>query len=387
MLSRLSPIIVTVALVALGPGGATALHAQQGANGEGAAAAGAGTIAAEQENFRAAPQGTILAELSQGTPLSLTEERGRWRQATLDGWIWRPSVRQDSADGHDLIVNAAAGENLRDGPGGELIGRVRSGTRLQTVEEQEQWVRVRRTGWIWAPSLEISAAQPETPEPVEPVGENATDAAQAEPPQPSASPQAPATGARQAADEQGQQGLSTAAPQGQQRFATAGPQGLTVLAAPAGDSVARVRPGGTFEVLDREGEWSRVRVEGWVRTSILTAPDSLQGGVLRDIPLVELQADLEGGRGRLVEWTLQFIALQHADRFRSEFAEGEAFILARGPGEEASFVYVAVPPDREAEVRKLTPLQRVRVLGRVRTARSRLTDAPIIDLLEITPLR
>jgi hypothetical protein len=155
-----------------------------------------------------------------------------------------------------------------------------------------------------------------------------------------------------------------------------------VLARPAGDTLGRIRQGASVEVLARDGDWARVRVDGWVYTGARPA-DAADAAVLRDIDRESLQRDSERYHGRIVELTVQFISLQEAESFRTEFREGEPFVLARGPGDDVGFVYLAVPAERLAEVKRLDPLQRVRVLGRVRFGRSPLTDAPVIDLLEI----
>ncbi|MDH3423631.1 MAG: hypothetical protein OEN00_11610, partial [Gemmatimonadota bacterium] len=62
---------------------------------------------------------------------------------------------------------------------------------------------------------------------------------------------------------------------------------------------------------------------------------------------------------------------------------GEPFLLTRFGGPEGPFVYVAVPPEREAEVEGLVPLERIRVTARVRTGASALTGTPIVDLLNL----
>jgi hypothetical protein len=318
-----------------------------------------GQVTPEQENFRAAPAGAILAELLQGTSVQLGESRDRWRQATLEGWIWAASVREERRDGLDLVVSAEVGENLRATPNGALLARVRPGMRLQRVATQGAWLRVRRAGWVWEPSLRL--VSPATP-------------AAAPAPRPT---QAPTQAAAPRA---------TPAPQRTAReFASASGGGLVVLDRPAGDSIARIRPGGTIEVLAREGDWARVRIEGWTFTAALAADAG--GAVLRDIDAPTLRADPDRYRGRLVEWTVQFISLQQAERFRTDFLEGETFILSRGPGEDVGFVYLVVPAERLAEARRLAPLQRIRVLGRIRTPSSSLTDAPVVDLLEITTSR
>ncbi len=104
---------------------------------------------------------------------------------------------------------------------------------------------------------------------------------------------------------------------------------------------------------------------------------------MRDVSRAELQAEPDTFRGRLLEWTVQFIALREAERFRTDFLPGEQFILARGPGDDVGFVYLAVPGELLAEVRSLAPLQRFRALARVRSAASPLTGAPVLDLLEV----
>lgn len=301
-----------------------------------AAAAQSAVVAVEQENFRASPNGIILAELVEGAAVVPGETDGRWREATLEAWIWAPSVESDSRDDHDLAVSADGGENLRATPNGRRIGRALEGMLLDQLEARGDWVRVRRTGWIWEPSIRLAAEEPAAP-------------------QPSASTR---------------------------EFSPAGAAAV-VRTSPGGDTLARLHAGATVEVLDRDGDWARVRVEGWVFAASLGS-DTAGAGVLTAVTREELQTRPAEYRGRLVEWTVQFIALQEAERFRTDFLPGERFILARGPGEDAGFVYLAVPVELIGEVESLDPLQRIRALGRVRTAASALTGSPVLDLLEIT---
>jgi len=88
--------------------------------------------------------------------------------------------------------------------------------------------------------------------------------------------------------------------------------------------------------------------------------------------------------GRLVTWELQFVSLEEAEAVRTDFYEGEPFLLTRPVGDESTrFVYVAVPPEALVTSRGLTPLERVTVVGRIRTGASALTGAPILDLVEL----
>lgn len=298
----------------------------------GAASAQSGAVLVDRENFRAAPGGNILAEVVAGTELALGAAQGNWREATLEGWIWAPSVREERRDDLDLVVLPPEGENLRGRPNGEMIARVRPGMYLRRVEANGDWIRVRRTGWIWGPSL-LVAARP--------------------------------------------------APAAEAAVITPGPRGLAVLAGPGGDTVARIYQGVTTEILARDGDWVRVRVEGWTFAGDANEPDGATA-VLRDLTRAHLRQNPTRYRGRLIEWDVQFIAVQQAERFRSDFQEGEPFLLARGPGDDAGFIYIAIPAERLDEVRGLAPLDRIHILARVRTGRSSLTDAPILELLQIT---
>jgi hypothetical protein len=334
------------------------------------AGAQTGFVTPERENFRGEPRSVILAEVLRGTGLQVGAARDGFREATLEGWVWSASVAPEQRDGHDLVVTARGGENLRATPNGDIIARLRTGMLLDRVGAEGNWIRVRRSAWIWDASLRV--------------GETGARVAATTRPAP-ASPAAPAATRTVTGTEEARAAPSRAAEPGARprEFATAGSRGLVVLTQPAGDTLARIRQGASVEVLAREGDWARVRVDGWTFTAALPAGDT-STAVLRDIGRDELRRDPERYRGRLVEWTVQFISLQHAERFRTEFLEGEPFILARGPDDDAGFVYLAVPAEQLADVQRLAPLQRIRIVGRVRVARSPLTEAPVLDLLEIT---
>lgn len=308
-------------------------------------------VSVDQENFRAAPQGAVLATVPRGTSLAVGAAQDNWREVTLEGWIWSASVAPRERDGYDLVVSASEGENLRAAPNGERIARLQFGTLLEELERSGRWIRVRRTGWIWAPSISGGAQGGRA---------EATD-------------RRPAERAAQ---------TSAAAAGNSTSWARIGEVGTALLSAPDKDTLAAVRPLAPVEVVSREGNWARVRMEGWVWVPALAAPADT-GDVLRNVSPQLMASNPQGFRGRLVEWTVQYIALERADRIRTDFYEGEPFILARGPGEEAGFVYIAVPPERVEQIESLSPLQRITVLGRVRNPHSTLMAAPVLDLHSI----
>jgi hypothetical protein len=140
-----------------------------------------------------------------------------------------------------------------------------------------------------------------------------------------------------------------------------------------------MRPGAQMQVVARQGSWVRVRVDGW---TWLPALDSAGGGAVVKVDAASLASDPESYRGRVVSWDLQYLSVEHAEKIRTDFFEGEPFLLTRHAG--GGYVYVAVPPERLAEMSALLPLERVTVVGRVRTPVSTLTGSPILDLIELS---
>ncbi|HEX7091985.1 MAG TPA: hypothetical protein VF192_17845 [Longimicrobiales bacterium] len=329
-----------------------------------AALAQTGRVAIDGELLRAAPDGAILATLEAGTPLRLGRRQGPWQEVTLEAWIWHESVRAERNGPHDLVISAQGGENLRATPNGTLLAYGRTGMRLEQVERAGSWVRVRRTAWMREAGVRRdqagAAGRPAAGTPAaNPAPDASHGAASGTEPAPPAAAPAPA------------------------RQASVGPAGAVLLVRPGADTLARLRPGAVLSTEGRQGEWVRVRLEGWVPAATLGGDPAAATGILVDIPAAALAEDPGAFAGRTVEWSLQFIALQRAEPIRTDFRTGEHFILARGPAGETGFVYIAVPPELLPEVERITPLSRIRVRARIRNAHSPLTEAPILDLLEI----
>jgi hypothetical protein len=161
-------------------------------------------------------------------------------------------------------------------------------------------------------------------------------------------------------------------------------RGLPILSSPDGDTLARAVPGADIQVLGREGGWARVRVEGWAwmgsepsdsSEAVIAAPLEVDPGAVTREP--------DRYRGRAVRWTLQFVSFERAERVRTDFYEGEPFLLTRPAGGGGGFIYVAVPPERMADFQDLTPLESIEVVGRIRSGSSGLTGSPILDLIEL----
>jgi hypothetical protein len=145
-------------------------------------------------------------------------------------------------------------------------------------------------------------------------------------------------------------------------------------------AIGQIAKGATVQVLARDRDWVRVRLEGWVRESDLSLGDT----TLRALSAADIRSDPEGSRGKLVQWHVEAVALQTADALRTGFQPGERYLLALGPDPEKSLVYLAVPEALLASARSLPPLAQLTVIARVRNGKSEPAGVPILDLQSLT---
>ena len=296
-----------------------------------------------RENMRAEPGGEVIAVMDSGTTFEVVGRREAWVEVALEGWVWMRSLQATDRGGYDLVVSASGGENMRARPSGRILGRLERGTLLAEVERSPGWIRARRVAWIWAASVELPEPAPAEGGP-EPSGEPAPG---------------PEAGAEPAA------------------FPSMSSTGAPILATPGGDTLARPSAGVELQVVGREGDWARVRLEGW--TLLPEEPDP--GAGAPELAPSELIAEPERYRGQVVLLRLQFLSLERAESVRTDFQEGEPFLLTRHVS--GNYVYVALAEGRLAEALALAPLERITVVGRVRTSSSALTGSPILDLIEL----
>lgn len=149
----------------------------------------------------------------------------------------------------------------------------------------------------------------------------------------------------------------------------------TVGAMP-GQPTAQILKGATVDVVARDRDWVRVRLEGWVREADVVIADT----TLRVLSAADIRSNPARSRGKLVRWEVEAVSLQIADALRPGFTRGEPYLLALGPGAEKSLVYIAVPPTLLPVVRSLRPLAPLTVTARIRNGRSEPAGVPILDL-------
>jgi hypothetical protein len=306
------------------------------------------------ENFRREPTGqaSLLATVNAGVEMVSESSSGRWIEVALDGWVWAQSVDSTDRTGFDLTITARSGENLRAEPNGTIKARLSFGTVLEELERRSGWVRVQRVGWMFGQSLERVNG---TPAPV--ATPRAVD------PEPDAGRMAPDSGGPFL-----------------DRGVTA--DRTTLYRTPDGVEGGSLEQDAPVRVLARSGEWVRVQTEGWIRESDLrsTAP-----GVLVGVSGAEVRANPREFEGRLIQWVVQFVAIQSADEIRRDIPEGRPYMLARGPLPESGFIYALLTAEQIEQLERMPPLSELVIIGRVRTARSHYLGNPVLDLVELAP--
>jgi hypothetical protein len=300
------------------------------------------------------PASTPLVTLPAGAPVDAGNAKGDWREVTVEGWIYTPSTEPTKRDGFDLVVSEKEGENLRQSPNGPVVGRAREGTLLERVGQKGQWTRVRREGWVPRGAVKTPAQ-----------GKQGT------PPKTTQKPASAATSKP-----------APAAPApvvtGPDAFEVARETGLN--ATTSGPVIATLQPGISARVLSRNGEWTRVRLEGWVREADLQ-PNA--GGAQAGVTAAEVRSSPDRYVGQLLEWRLQLISVQTADQLRSEMAPGQPYLLTRGPLPEPGFVYVIIPADQVARFRSLPPLHEATLRVTILAARSKYLTTPVVELVSV----
>ena len=285
--------------------------------------------------------------LPAGTEVETRDARGDWHEVVVEGWIFTSSTSPTSRDGFDLVVSVQDGENIRESPNGEVVGRVRSGTLLRKLETQGGWTHVSRAGWVPRKAVgpPVSADTPAVSRPD--------------------SSAVPAT-------------APVARPSGPDVDRAAVARTTPLYATPQGGQYGTLQTGAAARVLGRSGEWVRVSVEGWVRDIDLQAAT---GGALTGVTAAEVRAEPARYVGRTVEWRLQLISVQTADELRTEIPRGQRYLLTRGPLPEPGFVYVIVSESQAAEFRALPALEELVLRVNIKAPRTKYLTTPVVELV------
>jgi len=339
-------------------------------------AAGAQATLKSNTQLRATPSGVLIATLHEGTAVEAGKTSGEWTRVTVEGYVYKTGIggKRDtfriSAASDGVLLRASAS------PTGKQLASLKEGMGLVRVGSRGDWVRVRRTAWVHSSLLakkSTVASARKTEKPAAPAAGKTT---------PSVAAAAAGGGDDSTATEHGEvddAGDSTAA-KGDASSRMMAYRAAELRLAPDGRRLAALDSSAGVAVLARERGWTLVRVEGWVPDSVLV-PEG--GSMLTAISAADLRAEPERYIGQTVRWEVQKIALQTADPLRKGLAPDEPYLLARGPGDERSLLYLALPRSLVEQARRIEPLARLVVTARVRTGRSEPSGVPLLDVLSI----
>ena len=255
----------------------------------------------------------------------------------------------------DLEVVPSRGENLRVEPNGTVVARVENGLRLEELERDGNWIRVRRTGWVFGRSLtRLTPPAPATEETTS--GGNLVESAVQPLPQTETLPDV--TLDRRLSG--GEVSLTS-------------DQSDTNVRAVLQDSTP-------VRVVDRDGEWVRVQVDGWIRERDLYpgTPEVVAG-----VSAAEVRARPSEFEGQTLQWRVQFIGIKEGAGLRREIPVGQPYLLARGPVPERGFVYLLLASDQLEFFEDVQPLADLLVVARIRVASSRYLGNPVADLVDV----
>src|SRR5437660_254695 len=224
------------------------------------------------------------ARLARGAQVGGGDARGDWLAVTLEGWIFATSVGPTPRAGFDLAVTRTPEENLRSAPAGALVGKLPQGFLLTKVNDgdADRWVHVTRTGWVQQGDVEAVAQ---------------VASSRAAGTDPDTSPASPDPSHVESA------------------------RRTVLYRAPEGAPTGTLAPSAPLRVLGRSGDWTRVEIDGWVRSGDLQAAPA---GVLVGVSAAELRAEPQRYVGQALPEDKAYLVLDYVEFLESKYAERPA---------------------------------------------------------------
>jgi len=294
-----------------------------------APATGQSAVQLQQEaRFTKAPGTQSLGTLLPGASVTPGRTQGTAVEVVMEGWMPSASLVARPRASFDVATSKRPNESLRDRPDGTPTARVVPNVGFTRVETRGTWSRVRRTAWVDQKAIPTQGA----------VG----------------------------------------VPTGPDRAEVIRKVALAVQ--PEGPAIGSVDSGAGARVLAHSTGWTKVQLEMWVPDSVLRSTDTR---VLRGLSQAEVRANPARYVGQLVEWRLQFVAVQKADELRPEIPEGQSYLLTRGPLPEPGFVYVVVPSSKASQFQSVPALKELVIRGTIRSATTKYLPTPVLDLVEV----
>jgi hypothetical protein len=283
----------------------------------------------QEARFTKGPGALVLGTLLPGAEVTPGKTRGSAVEVQIEGWLPSASLTARARENFDVALTKRPNEMLRAAPEGAAIARVSPSVGFVKVESRGSWTRVKRTVWI-----DQKAIPPDA--------------------------------------------LTPTAASGPDRAEVTRKVPLAVVA--AGAVIGSMDSGAGVRILTRSGGWTRIQVEAWVPDSALRSTDNR---ILVGLSQAEVRANPARYIGQMVEWRLQFVAIQRADELRPEIPQGMTYLLTRGPLPEPGFVYVVVPSTLVRQFEAVPALKELSIRGTIRSASTKYLPTPVLDLVEV----
>ncbi len=84
-------------------------------------------VKVQSENLRIAPSGEVIGKLSAGTKITSIREEGNWVKIRVEGYIWKPSLSDDPSDVVGFKIHAMHILLKTEAKGQEVLGKINSG--------------------------------------------------------------------------------------------------------------------------------------------------------------------------------------------------------------------------------------------------------------------
>jgi hypothetical protein len=292
--------------------------------------AGQTSVRLEQEaRFTKLPGAQTLGTLLPGAEVTPGRLQRSAVEIAIEGWLPSAALAARRRDSFDVQTTKRPNAEFRNAPDGATIARVSPNVGFIKLETRGDWIRVRRTAWMDQKFLPAAPAAPTVPT-------------------------------------------------GPDRVEVIRKAGLAV--APEAAVVGTIDSGAGAKVLSRSGGWTKVQLEMWVPDSALRSTDNR---ILVGVSQAEVRANPARYLGQLVEWRLQFVAVQKADELRPEIPAGQSYLLTRGPLPEPGFVYVVVPSNLVSQFQAVPSLKEIVIRGTIRAASTKYLPTPVLDLVEV----
>lgn len=272
----------------------------------------------------------VLGTLLAGADVTPGRTSGAAMEVTFEGWIRAAALRTINRDGFTVALAAGRLDSLRRAPDGPAVATLSAGVGFVALETKDNWTRVRRNAWI--PARLLTSAAPAPPAITGAVGEAS---------------------------------LTRRTP---------------LAATPTGAPIGSLDSAAAVHIVARTSGWTRIQLEAWVPDSAIRSNDV---GALVGVSMAEVRANPPKYLGKVLEWPLQYVAVQKADELRPEIPEGRSYLLARGPLPEPGFVYVILPPDQVARFEALPPLKPLRLRGTLRSVSTKYLPTPVLELVSV----